>query len=213
MVQSFAESGEYGNATFWISDKGDSKDCEVYRTLYKDGAKYGEYTGEKQDVSVGDEVVIYGLIMNYKDTPETSANESYLYSQKSNTDPILSSKEATKIVPAAAEAVTFEIEGKNLTEGLAIGISQNASLAEDAMSDLADAVSAPIDEVEDVEDAMVEVLNTPTSASPVSGQNSASARDITVILQLDRTQLARTVFRLNAEETQRVGVNLAGGFA
>ena len=117
MVQSFAESGEYGNATFWISDKGDTKDFEAYRVLYKDGFKYGEYTGEKQDVGVGDEVVLYGIIMNYNGTPETSQNEANLYSQKSNTDPILSSKEATKTVPAAAESATFEIEGKNLTEG------------------------------------------------------------------------------------------------
>ena len=38
-------------------------------------------------------------------------------------------------------------------------------------------------------------------------------RDITVILQLDRQELGRAVYRLNNEETQRVGVKLAGGVA
>jgi hypothetical protein len=47
----------------------------------------------------------------------------------------------------------------------------------------------------------------------VNGQNSTSLRDLTVILELDRMQLGKAVYRLNNEETQRVGVNLAGGFA
>lgn len=38
-----------------------------------------------------------------------------------------------------------------------------------------------------------------------------SGRDLTVILELDRMELARTVYRLNNEERQRVGVQLAGG--
>lgn len=38
-----------------------------------------------------------------------------------------------------------------------------------------------------------------------------SGRDLTVILELDRMQLGRAVYRLNSEETQRVGVQLAGG--
>ena len=37
--------------------------------------------------------------------------------------------------------------------------------------------------------------------------------DLTVVLELDRTELARTVYRLNHEETQRVGARLAGGAA
>lgn len=37
------------------------------------------------------------------------------------------------------------------------------------------------------------------------------SRDLTVILQLDRRELGRTVYTLNNEETQRVGVRLASG--
>ena len=38
-------------------------------------------------------------------------------------------------------------------------------------------------------------------------------RDLTVILELDKMQLGRAVYRLNEEETQRVGLKLAGGYA
>ncbi len=44
-----------------------------------------------------------------------------------------------------------------------------------------------------------------SSAMPRGG----AARSLTVILQMDRTELARTVYRLNNEETQRVGVRLS----
>ena len=117
MVQSFVESGTYGNATFWMSDKGDSKDFEAYRVRYKDDTLYNEYTGEKQDVGVGDEVVIYGLLMDYNGTPETVEKNAYLYSQKSNTDPVITCKEATLTVAASDTEAKFVIEPKNLTEG------------------------------------------------------------------------------------------------
>lgn len=40
---------------------------------------------------------------------------------------------------------------------------------------------------------------------------TGGARDITVVLELDRQQLARAVYRLNDEEDRRVGARLAGG--
>ncbi|MCR5408605.1 MAG: BACON domain-containing protein [Bacteroidales bacterium] len=105
----------YGNATFWMGDDGTADQFQVYRALYLGNAKYDDPA--KQNIGVGDEVLIHGLLMNYGGTPETSQNEAYVASIKSNTDPVLSAKEATKVVPAAAESTTFEIEGKNLTEG------------------------------------------------------------------------------------------------
>ena len=42
---------------------------------------------------------------------------------------------------------------------------------------------------------------------------TSSAKQLTIILELNRVQLAKTVYELNNEETQRVGVNLAGGTA
>jgi hypothetical protein len=38
-------------------------------------------------------------------------------------------------------------------------------------------------------------------------------RMMTVILELDRMQLARAVYQLNNQETQRVGMKIAGGYA
>jgi hypothetical protein len=38
-------------------------------------------------------------------------------------------------------------------------------------------------------------------------------QNLTVVLELDRMELARAIYRLNGQETQRVGAKLAGGFA
>ena len=74
----FGESGTYGNASFYISDDGsENNEFYVFRTLYLGNVKYTSGT----DIKVGDEVIICGKLMNYKgNTPETVANESYLYS-------------------------------------------------------------------------------------------------------------------------------------
>ena len=80
----FGESGTYGNASFYISADGTGDgEFYVFRTLYFGGEKYTSGT----DIKVGDEVVIYGALMNYKgNTPETVANESWLYSLNGATD-------------------------------------------------------------------------------------------------------------------------------
>jgi hypothetical protein len=98
-----------------------------------------------------------------------------------------------------------------LDEGLALGIEQSIGTAKKAMESLGEAISEPMDgSVGFSEDAAFDILSTPDT---VTSTRNDEPRDVTVILQLDRTQLARTVFRLNNEESQRVGVNLAGGFA
>ncbi|MBO4660543.1 MAG: OB-fold nucleic acid binding domain-containing protein, partial [Prevotella sp.] len=77
----YGESGTFGNATFWISDDGSqSNEFQCYRILYLDNQKYTSGT----DISVGDDVIICGKLMNYKgNTPETVANEAYLYALSS----------------------------------------------------------------------------------------------------------------------------------
>ena len=74
----FTESGSYGNASFYISADGtENGEFYIFRTLYFNGEKYTSGT----DVKVGDVVVVYGALMNYKgNTPETVAGESNLYS-------------------------------------------------------------------------------------------------------------------------------------
>jgi len=69
----------YGNATFYISDDGkdESDKFYVFRTLYLGNKKYTEGELPKK----GDEVIICGRVVNYMgNTPETSANKSYIYS-------------------------------------------------------------------------------------------------------------------------------------
>lgn len=73
----FTEGGNYGNASFYISEDG-SEEVEFYcfRILYFGNEKYTSGT----DIKVGDEVVICGELMNYRgNTPETVAGGAYLY--------------------------------------------------------------------------------------------------------------------------------------
>lgn len=74
----FTESGTYGNASFLISDDGTENDeFYCFRILYLDNKKFEE---GQTDIKVGDEVVICGLLMNYKNnTPETVSGKAYLY--------------------------------------------------------------------------------------------------------------------------------------
>ena len=73
----YSQSGTFGNALFYISDDGkDANNLYAYRILYLGNEKYTSGT----DIKVGDEVVICGKLMNYRgNTPETVANEAYLY--------------------------------------------------------------------------------------------------------------------------------------
>ncbi len=82
---SFTDGGSYGNASFYISTDGTSsdKDFYVYRALYLGNKKFK--TGQT-DIKVGDEVIVYGKLMNYKgNTPETVSGSAYLYSLNGET--------------------------------------------------------------------------------------------------------------------------------
>lgn len=57
---------------------------------------------------------------------------------------------------------------------------------------------------------MASVLNRSNSVPQLAAQQG---RDLTVILELDRVQFGRLVYQMNNDETQRVGVRLAGGAA
>lgn len=84
-------SSGYGNATFWISDDGTaygvsedkksttepSKDFECYRVLWFDNKKWED--GNAQ-ISVGDEIVVYGKMTAYNGIAETSGNKAWVYS-------------------------------------------------------------------------------------------------------------------------------------
>ena len=76
---SFAASGTYGNATFYISDDGgtSSEQFYCYRVLYLGNKKW---TSKDPDIKVGDDVIIYGHVVNYKgNTPETVQGTAFIY--------------------------------------------------------------------------------------------------------------------------------------
>jgi len=78
----YAESGEYGNATFDIVDEGFEASFAAYRILYLGNQKYTSGT----DIKVGDEVIIHAELMNYRgNIPETVSNGGYLYSLNGET--------------------------------------------------------------------------------------------------------------------------------
>lgn len=79
-----AYSTNYGNASFYISEDGNSTNqFYVYRALYLGNVKYTE---GQANIQVGDTVIVYAKIMNYMgNTVETVQNEGYLYSLNGKT--------------------------------------------------------------------------------------------------------------------------------
>ena len=87
--QTFANSGDYGNASFYITDSEDATgEFYIYQTYYLGNRKW--VTGDT-DIKVGDEVIVYGpvtkYVSNYGTTLETSGKgASYIYSLNGVTD-------------------------------------------------------------------------------------------------------------------------------
>lgn len=113
---------------------------------------------------------------------------------------------------ASPSKVMRDMIGINLGKGVAVGIENSLPAVKDALDDMSDLVSEP-------------EISPTVSIGNAGGFSNARAvlsamekeqnpnRNLTVILELERTQLARAVYALNNEETQRVGLNLAGGYA
>ena len=101
------DTGNYGNATFNISDDGtDANAITCFRSFFLENAKF---TAADQ-IGVGDEVIITGKLVNYKgETPEFSGNV-YIYKHtKATNDP---GSKAKPFTPAEANAFC-----KTLTPG------------------------------------------------------------------------------------------------
>ena len=137
----FTDGGTYGNASFYISEDGsESGEFYCYRVLYLGNKKF---EAGQTDIKVGDEVVIYGQLMNYKgNTPETVASKAYLYSLNgdtgSDTPPATETDHGATTVAnflAASESTTdwYELTGtiSNLKEGDKYG---NFDLTDDSGS-------------------------------------------------------------------------------
>jgi hypothetical protein len=77
-------SAQYGTATFFVSDDGAAADeFQIYSAYYYGGKAWVD--GNTQ-IAVGDEVVIYGKICNYKGTLETASKKAYVYSINGKTE-------------------------------------------------------------------------------------------------------------------------------
>jgi len=76
---------EYGTAIFYMTDEGKSEDIfQVYRAYYLENKAY--QSGDL--LAVGDNVVVYGKLSNYKGTtPELADRKGYLYSLNGKTTP------------------------------------------------------------------------------------------------------------------------------
>lgn len=73
-IENFANSGDYGNASFYISDSLEETNDDVtcYQVYYLGNKKFtGPFTEENPDIKVGDEVYIYGPVANYNSKPNT----------------------------------------------------------------------------------------------------------------------------------------------
>lgn len=79
-----AYNTNYGNASFYISEDGNSTNqFYVYRALYLGNVKYTE---GQTNIQVGDTVIVHAKIMNYMgNTVETVQNDGYLYSLNGKT--------------------------------------------------------------------------------------------------------------------------------
>lgn len=114
------ETSQYGNANFYMTEDGTESDAKFYafQVYYLGNVKF---TSADQ-IKVGDEVVVYGQIVNYKgNTPETNGKGSaYIYSlngetsgdgggEDAKTDPKGTGTEDDPFNAAAANAKCVEI--------------------------------------------------------------------------------------------------------
>ena len=114
----YTGGGSFGNASFWIVEDGTDFEFQVYRALYLGNKKY---ESGQTDIKVGDEVIICGKLMNYKgNTPETDANNAYLYSLNGETAggggsssdyEDAASKTVAEFISAADESTYFKLTG------------------------------------------------------------------------------------------------------
>ena len=112
----------------------------------------------------------------------------------------------------ASPSKEFRKIGGFLMEGMALGIEDNLGMVDDAIAGLDDLMymEPPTDSL---------ATDTATSTTTL-GDDSLFAvprqqqpRMLNITLELDRMVFGRAVYQLNDEESQRVGVKLAGGYA
>ena len=107
-----AYNTQYGNGSFTISDDGTAFNTfKVWRAYYLNNAKYQE--GQPQ-VEVGDTVVVYGFVINYKgNTPETAQGKAYLYSLNGKTVAEAGEEPTEPENPGAGDVTNPNVDASN----------------------------------------------------------------------------------------------------
>lgn len=111
-------STSYGNATYWIGDGTEysANDLEIYRGYYLEGENF---TAEDQ-IKVGDKVIVYGKLVDYKGTKEMTTGSS-IYSLNGVTTGISNIKAETindgAVYNVAGQRVNKLVKGINIVNG------------------------------------------------------------------------------------------------
>ena len=111
-------STSYGNATYWIGDGTEysANDLEIYRGYYLEG----EYFTAEDQIKVGDKVIVYGKLVDYKGTKEMTTGSS-IYSLNGVTTGISNIKAETindgAVYNVAGQRVNKLSKGINIVNG------------------------------------------------------------------------------------------------
>lgn len=124
---------------------------------------------------------------------------------------------AKNILGIKSPSKVFKQIGQFVDLGMAGGIEGNLGKVQKAMNEMSNVVMDGVPEPE-LDLAIQNQRNRISNGFGMGGQmfsvpRQETPRNLTVILELDRMQLARAVYQLNNQETQRVGMRLAGGYA
>lgn len=98
-------SAQFGTATFNFSDDGTTTSTQfiAYSTYYFDNKEWVE---GNQQIKIGDEVIVYGKVVNYSgNTPEFASKESNLYSLNGKTS------DEGGDTPGGEESVVYTLDG------------------------------------------------------------------------------------------------------
>ncbi len=110
-------STSYGNATYWIADGAEysANDLKIFRGYYLEG----EYFTAEDQIKVGDKVIVYGKLVDYKGTKEMTG--SNIYSLNGVTTGISNIKAETindgAIYNVAGQRVNKLVKGINIVNG------------------------------------------------------------------------------------------------
>ena len=135
VATSFAGSGSYGNANFYIVDPdgGTDEDFYVFQTYYLGGK---QWKSGDTDIKEGDDVIICGPVVNYKgNTPETAGKgASYIYSLNGDTgkeDPGEKTTGSVTEIIATEDGTSVQIP-----EAIVAALSSKGFIATDGTSNI-----------------------------------------------------------------------------